>query len=225
MAFGDAGKEQFRNCIVTLRNHHIAAGLSPLMLLRSEITHSEDLADRGGLDTPSRDHFLQLLINADRWRRRLTHNPGNEPLGDLIAKAIDASAAIEDSPTPFGGDNIQMGSTSLYDIPFDLSGADKNIPLNGALTFSNNGRLLLGSVDATIVAWTRLNSRDRSRFITRHDSLRIYGLYQQIMAYLQTFAGDENRVDVAQVEAMDEPRGPENSPNRRTETSGGSAPA
>ena len=42
-------------------------------------------------------------------------------------------------------------------------------------------------------------------------------------AGLMSFGGDENHVDVAQVLASDEPRGPENAPNRRTETSGAGA--
>lgn len=218
MPTGAAGQEQFRNLIPECRNHHIAAGLLPLMELRLEVTLSEDLADRGGLDDPSRDHFLQLLANADRWRRRLTHNPDSADLGDKIAKAIDAKATIEDAENPFGGDDIQMGATQLYTLPWDFSGADPNIPLHSHLSMSGNGLILLGAIDTTVVSWTRLNSRERSRFITRHDSLRIYGLYQQILAYLQTFAGDEHRIDVAQVLATDEPRGPENAPNRKTET-------
>lgn len=218
MAKGNPGQQQFRNLIPMCRNHHIAAGLLPLMELRLEVTLSEDLADRGGLDDPSRDHFLQLLVYADKWRRRVTHNPDKEELGDKIATAIDAKAEIEDAENPFGGDDIQMGATQLYDLPWDFSGADPNIPLNDQLEMSGNGLLLLGAIDTTIVAWSRLNSRERSRFITRHDSMRIYGLYQQILAYLQTFAGDDNRVDVAQVLATDEPRGPGNAPNRKTET-------
>lgn len=217
---GSPGQEQFRNAIVELRNHHVAAALNPLMLLRSELVHSEDLADRGGLDDPSRDHFLQLLAAADKWRRRVTHNPDDVPLGDQIAKAIDADQSIKDDDNPFAGDTIQGGATSLYQLPWDLSGEDPNIPLNSALNLSGNGRILLAAIDQTVVAWTRLNSRDRSAFITAQDSLRIYGKYQQILAYLQTFAGDANRVDVAQVEASDEPRGPENAANRKTETSG-----
>lgn len=218
MAVGDPGQEQFRNLIPECRNHHVAAGLLPLMELRLEVTLSEDLKDRGGLDDPSRDHFLQLLAYADKWRRRVTHNPDSADLGDKIAKAIDAAAEIEDAENPFGGDDIQMGATQLYLLPWDFSGVDPNIPLNNQLEMSGNGLLLLGAIDTAIVSWTRLNSRERSRFITRFDSLRIYGLYQQILAYLQTFAGDENRVDVAQVLATDEPRGPANAPNRKTET-------
>jgi len=221
MAVGDVGAEQFRNLITECRNHHIAAGLQPLMLLRSEVVHSEDLADRGGLDNPSRDHFLALLLNADRWRRRLTHNPDQEDLGDKIARAIDAGAQIADAENPFGGDDIQMPATQLYQLPWDFSGADPNVPINSQLNMSGNGRILLGAIDTAIVTWSRLNSRERSRFITRHDSMRIYGLYQQVLAYLQTFAGDENRVDVAQIEATDEPRGPANAPNRTTETAAG----
>lgn len=221
MPIGDPGKEQFRDMIVEMRSRHVAAGIGPLMLLREETVTNDDLTDRGGMDDPSRDHFLQLLIDADKWRRRLTHNPDKEDLGDKIAKAIDTDAEIEVGENPFGGDDVQMGSAGLYQLPWAFDGTDPNIPLNSSLDMvGKNGIMLLGAIDAAIVAWTRLNSRDRTRFITSYDSLRIYGHYQQILGYLRTFAGDKNRVDVAQVRATDEPRGPGNSPNRKTETVG-----
>ena len=221
MAVGDPGKEQFRDAIVEMRNLHVAAGVAPLMLMREEVVGNDDLADRGGMDDPTQTHFLQLLVSADRWRRRLTHNPDNVDLGDKIAKAIDANATITDAANPFSGDDIQMPSGGLYQLPWDLSGGDQNIPLNSALVLpSTNAQILLGLLDKTIVAWTRLNSRDRTLFITQTDSMRIYGFYQQILAYLLTFGGDENRVDVAQVRATDEPRGPGNSPNRKSEAVG-----
>ena len=223
MPIGDPGQEQFRDAIVEMRNRHIAAGISPLMLLREETVTNDDLTDRGGMDNPSRDHFLQLLVDADKWRRRVTHNPDNEDLGNKIATAIDVNATIDEGENPFGGDDVQMGSAGLYQLPWALDGTDPNVPLNAILDMvGKNGILLIGAIDAAIVAWTRLNSRDRTRFITRFDSMRIYGHYQQILGYLRTFAGDDNRVDVAQVRATDEPRGPENSPNRKSEAVGGS---
>lgn len=222
MPIGDPGQEQFRNAVVAFRNHHIAALIQPLMELRQELVNSEDIADRGGLDTPSRDHFLQLLVNCDKWRRRLTHNPDNLALGDKIARAIDAAASIEDAENPFGGDEVQMGATSLYELPWALDGTDVNIPLNSKLNLTGNGRILLGAIDTTVVSITRLASKDRSRFLTVHDSMRVYGLFEQIYSYLVTFAGDDNRIDVAQLPADEEPRGPDNAPNRVTETPGGS---
>jgi hypothetical protein len=221
MAEVNPGQEQFRDAILTLRNQYIAAGLQPLFLLRSELVHSEDVADRGGMDTPSRDHFLQLLSHCDQVRRRVTHNPDPASLAEKIATAMNADLVIADAERPFGGDDIQMGTTGLYVLPYDLSGGDPNIPLTSALDMSGFGKIALLAIDTSIVAWTRLNSRTHSRFITRHDSLRIYGLYQQLFALLVTFGGDGNRVDVAQVEATDEPRGPENAANRKTETPGG----
>ena len=220
MPVGAPGAEQFRNAIMTVRNHHFTGVLHPLMRLRLEVTNSEDLGDRGGLDTPSRDHFLQLLISADEWRRRLTHNPDDIDLGTKIASAIDAKKEITDSENPFAGDAIQMGATALYSLPWALDGSDPDIPLNSQVSLVGSGLVLLGAIDAAIVAITRLASKDRSRFLTAFDSLRVYGLYQQVYAYLLTFAGDENRVDVAQLPAIEEPRGPENAPNRVTETTG-----
>ena len=191
------------------------------MLMREEVVTNDDLTDRGGMDNPTKEHFLQLLGNADRWRRRLTHNPDGLPLGDKIAKAINAEGEIEDAENPFGGDDVQMGSGGLYQLRWALDGTDPDIPLDSLLDMvSQNGLILLAAIDKAVVAWTRLNSRDRTRFITQMDSMRIYGHYQEIFAFLMTFAGDSNRVDVAQVRASDEPRGPEQSPNRRTETVG-----
>ncbi|MBD3405740.1 MAG: hypothetical protein GF411_06365 [Candidatus Lokiarchaeota archaeon] len=220
MAIGDTGVEQFRDAVLQFRNQLIVAGLQPLFLFRNEVVNSEDLADRGGLDDPSRDHFLQHLLNCDRWRRRVTHNPDNQDLGTQIAEAIDPTGTIVNASNPFGGDDIQMGSTGLLVLPWDLSGADPDIPINSQLDISGIGMLLVGSIDQAIVCWTRLNSRERAGGITRHDSMRVYGWYQRIYAFLTEFAGDENRVDVAQVKAIDEPRGPENSPNRRGEGPG-----
>lgn len=218
MPIGDPGQEQFRNAIMECRNQHIAAGLGALLLLREEVVTNDDLTDRGGMDTPTQSHFIALLANADKWRRNLTHNPDKEDLGSAIARAVDPDAVITIGENPFGGDDIQMQSGGLFQLPWALDGSDENIPLNTSLRIgSQNGVILLGAIDKAVVAWTRLNSRDRTRFITQTDSMRIYGLYQQVLAYLVIFGGDANRVDVAQVRATDEPRGPENSPNRNTE--------
>ena len=223
MPIGDPGQEQFRDAIVEMRNLHIAAGVAPLMLMREEVVTNDDLTDRGGMDDPTRDHFLQLLVNCDKWRRRLTHNPDDLPLGDKILKAVNAEEVIEDAANPFGGDDAQMAAGGLFQLPWALDGSDANIPLNSTLDMvSQNGIILLGAIDRAIVAWTRLNSRDRTRFITQMDSMRTYGHYQEIFAFLVTFGGDANRVDVAQVRAADEPRGPSNSPNRKSEAAGDS---
>lgn len=218
MPIGDPGKEQFRRAIVTLRNLHIAAALSPLFTMRTELLANDELSDRGGFDDPTRDHLIALLVHCDRWRRRVTHNPDSADLGTKIEQAIDTDQVLEAGENPFGGDDIQNQSGGLIDLPYALDGTDPDIPLQSQLKLkSTHAIVLLGAIDKAIVAWTRLNSRDRTRFITRFDSMRIYGHYQEILGYLQAFGGDENRVDVAQVLPSDEPLGPDDSPNRRAE--------
>lgn len=220
MPIGDPGAEQFRRAIVTLRNLHVVAGIQPLIRMRQELLGNDELEDRGGMDDPTRDHQIALLIDADRWRRRLTHNPDKQDLGDKIAKAIDAGASIEDAENPFGGDDVQNASGGLIDLPFALDGSDADIPVLSQLRIkSGNALILLGAIDKAIVGWTRLNSAKRTRFITRFDSMRVYGDYQQVLAFLQSFGGDDNRVDVAQVLASEEPLGPDDSPNRKAESS------
>jgi hypothetical protein len=221
MPIGDPGSEQFRRAITTLRNLHIAAALSPVFTMRAELLANDELSDRGGFDNPTRDHLLQHLVHCDRWRRRVTHNPDQADLGDKIERAIDPAAVICIGEKPFGGDDIQNQSGGLIDLPYALDGSDPDIPLQSQLKLkSTHAIVLLGAIDKTIVAWTRLNSRDRTRFITHYDSMRIYGHYQEIMGYLIAFGGDENRVDVAQVLPSDEPLGPIDSPNRKAESTG-----
>lgn len=221
MPVGDPGKEQFRRAIITSRNLHITAGIQPLILMRTELLGNDELSDRGGMDDQTMTHQINLLVNADRWRRRVTHNPDDRELGDLIERAIDTKEKIEDAGNPFGGDDIQNASGGLIDLPFALDGTDPDIPIMSQLKItSGNALILLGAIDKAIVAWSRLTSRDRTRFVTRFDSMRIYGNYQEILGYLQSFGGDENRVDVAQVLPSAEPLGPDDSPNRKGETSG-----
>lgn len=221
MPIGHPGKEQFRRAITTLRNLHIAAALSPLFTMRAELIGNDELSDRGGFDDPTRDHLIQHLVNCDRWRRRVTHNPDPATIGDKIEKAVDPAATIKEAEHPFGGDDVQNQSGGLIDLPYALDGTDPDIPLQSQLKLkSTHAIVLVGAVDKTIVAWTRLNSRDRTRFITPYDSMRIYGLYQELLGYLQSFGGDDNRVDVAQPLPTDEPLGPDDSPNRKGATSG-----
>lgn len=221
MPIGAPGQEQFRRAITTLRNLHIAAALSPLFTMRTELLANDELSDRGGVDDPTRDHLIMHLVNCDRWRRRVTHNPDQEDLGDKIEKAIDSKATIDIGNNPFGGDDVQNQSGGLIDLPYALDGSDPDIPLQSQLKLkSTHAVVLIGAIDKAIVAWTRLNSRDRTRFITRYDSMRVYGHYQEILGYLRSFGGDINRVDVAQVLPSEEPLGPDDSPNRKAETSG-----
>ena len=220
MPIGSPGVEQFRRALTTLRNLHIAAALSPVFTMRSELLANDELSDRGGFDDPTRHHLLQHLVHCDRWRRRVTHNPDALELGDKIERAIDPAAQIEIGQSPFGGDDIQNQSGGLIDLPYALDGSDPDIPVQSQLKLkSTHAIVLLGAIDRCIVAWTRVNSRDRTRFITRFDSMRIYGHYQEILGYLVSFGGDENRVDVAQVLPSDEPLGSSDSPNRRGEGS------
>jgi len=219
MPIGTPGKEQFRRAIVSLRNLHIVAALSPLFTLRAELLANDELSDRGGFDNPTQTHLISLLVHCDRWRRRVTHNPDREDLGDKIERAVATTNTITIGENPFGGDDIQNQSGGLIDLPFALDGTDADIPLMSQIKLkSTNSLVLLGSIDKAIVAWTRLNSRDRTRFITKFDSLRIYGNYQELLGYLMAFGGDENRVDVAQVLPSEEPLGPDDSPNRRNES-------
>lgn len=215
MPAGDPGQEQFRNVVTEFRNMHIIAGLVPLMVFREEVVTNDEFMDRGGTDDPTKHHFTRHLVRCDRMRRRITDNPENIDLGDQIEAAIDVTGTIEEGAHPSGGDDIQSQSGGLIVLPWALDGTDENIPLSSKLRFRNgNGMLLLGAVDRAIVNWTRLNSRDRTHFITPEDSLRVYGAYQGILTLINSTMGRANRTDVANMLPTDEPRGPENSPNR-----------
>ncbi len=225
MPAGEPGKEQFRRAIVEFRNLHIVAALGPLLDCRSEVVSNDEFGVRGGLDETTKDHYVSHLLASDRMRRRVTYNPERTPLGNLIEQAIDSNQTLLGSTTPFGGDEVQEAPGGLITLPWALDGTDPNIPLGSQLNFrSQNALILLGALDRAIVNWTRLESRYRGTFIYVKDSMRMYGSYVQVLEYLNAFAGDANRVDMAAgVRPTEEPLGPTDSPNLRTETATGSA--
>lgn len=178
MAAGDPGTEQFRRVIVECRNLHIMAALGPLFDFRSEIISNDEFGTRGGMDTPTRNHLVEHLVNCDRMRRRVTYNPEQADLGELVENAVSTKVSILGSQNPFGGDDIQEAPGGLISLPWAVDGSDPNIPLRSQLNFrSQNALILLGAIDRAIVNWTRLESRFRTSFIYQKDSMRLYGSY------------------------------------------------
>ncbi|MCG8451379.1 MAG: hypothetical protein MI725_17575 [Pirellulales bacterium] len=223
MPAGDPGKEQFRRAITEFRNLHIVAALGPLFDFRSEVVSNDEFGVRGGLDEATKNHYIEHLLACDRMRRRVTYNPERTPLGDLIERATDSGESLLGSTEPFGGDEVQEAPGGLITLPWAVDGSDPNIPVASQLNFrSQNALILLGAVDRAIVNWSRLESRFRSTFIYVKDSMRMFGNYVQVLEYLNAFAGDANRVDMAAgVRPTEEPLGPTDSPNLRSETAGG----
>lgn len=218
------GNEQFADMFCEVRNGYIIAGISPLINMRVELIADSSLMLRNGMDTTTRNHYTQHLANCDRIRRNITFNPENKDLQTLVDEAKDTKKKIATPENPIAGDSIKLGSVSLKPLPWKFDGSDPNVPLNSQLegkkVYSPNGLLLIGMIDETIVAWTRLESRNRSKFIYATDSLRIYTAYQGILTYLQNFAGDENFVDFAQTPPSEEPQGVNSATNRLNEVTG-----
>ena len=236
MGVGAPGVEQFRDAIMEFRNRHIIAAMAPVVTMRTQLVLSDAFKQQGGFQSTTRDYFCALLQNCDKWRRVVTYNPKREDLGQQIKIAIKtdnvkgtdvllgqtAQQPLKEGDQPFTGDEVQHASMPLAQVPWCLDGSDINVPVNSKLNFrSGEGFLLLQAVDASLVAWTRLESRNRAKFITVMDSMRMYGMYIQVLEYLRIFGGDENLVDIANgVRPSEEPRGPANSPNMLTESAG-----
>jgi len=139
-----------------------------------------------------------LLKKCDSLRRAITHNPDPASLDDKIQKAIDASQVIQTGDRPFGSDEIQGQSSGLTSLPFALDGTDPNIKLASQLNLkSPQSVTIVAAIDKAIVDWTRIESRERSKGITKEDSMRMYGNYCGILGWLTMFGGDANRIDVA----------------------------
>jgi hypothetical protein len=219
------GTESFRRAITEFRNMSIVLGIAPLITFRQQLHLNDELGAQGGTDTPTKNSLRNQLLHCDHWRRLVTHNPDGIPLGDQIAKAIDPEGTAVIGDTPFGGDDIQMASGGLIDLPFALDGSDLDIPPQSAFALgAAPGGLLLMGIDRAIVAWTRIDSRHRTLQITQTDSMRLYGNYQQLLGIIETMFGDANKIDIPQgVLPSQEPLGPGDSPNQTTETSGNSA--
>jgi hypothetical protein len=236
MGVGAPGVEQFRDAIIEFRNPYIITAMSPLMTMRSQIILSDSFKEQGGMTTTAQNYFCALLQNCDKWRRVVTYNPNREDLGGQIKIAIKTDdvkgtdvllgqtgqTPLMEEGLPFGGDEVMAQTMPMRQLPWPLDNSDVNIPTNSKLNFrSNVGMLLLEAVDQSIVAWTRLESRNRAKFITVMDSMRVYGNYIAILEYLRIFGGDGNLVDIANgVRPSEEPRGPNNAPNMLSETAG-----
>ncbi len=215
MALGDPGVQSFDRAFTRIQNSHIVAGMTPLMTLRDQLITSPGFRDRGGMDTSDRDHLIAHLIVADRMRRRITYNPGDLSIKDLEAKITNINEVIGSDKDTFVGEELPQLGGGEFMIPWELDGSNPNIPMLSEFThITGPGKLLLLALDRTIESYTRLESRNRIRFLTVSDSVRMYSSFEQIYQYLMAFGGDDNRVDIVNPLPADEPKGVDDSPNR-----------
>lgn len=218
MALGDPGVQSFDRAFTRIQNSHIVAGLTPLFTLRDQLITNPGFRDRGGMDTADRDHLVKHLIVADRMRRRITYNPGDLSIKDLEAKVTDTQEVIGSDVDTFIGEELPQLGGGEFMLPWELDGSNPNIPMLSEFAhISGPGKLLLLAVDRTIETYTRLESRNRIRFLTVSDSVRVYSAFEQIYQYLMAFGGDENRVDIVNPLPSDEPKGVKDSPNRSSQ--------
>ncbi len=215
MPAGDPGVQSFDRAFTRIQNSHIVAGLTPLFTLRQELVTSTGFRDRGGLDTSDRDHLISHLLVADRMRRRITYNPGQLTLKDLQDKVKDTTQVLGSDNDTFVGEELPQLGGGEFILPWELDGSNPDIPMMDEFQhITGPGKVILQAVDRTIESYTRLESRNRTRFLTLSDSVRMYSLFEQLFQFLMAFGGDENRVDIVNPLASDEPKGVSDSPNR-----------
>ena len=236
-------RDQFRDLIPTFRNRHLIALMQPLVLLHQQIHSAGGLADRSGTQTAFRNLVLKHVAHADRIRSRITWLEANEDLASLSIPDVDAALTAElkratahdklgEGMNPLGGDTVAATTTQLIDVPWKFDGSDQSgtIRLVEELEErfkSGPGYLVFGVVNEAIVAITTTESRFNSQFLSRYDSLRILGLFEQIVTLALQFMGEINRLDVPEaVLGSERPSGPQTAPNvlgERAGTSGGAA--
>lgn len=208
---------QFTGAITSFRNQSIILGMQPVMNLITEVVGNDEFKNRAGTDDSTRNHMIQLIADCDKRRRLITYNPGGLDLHTATPELIDPNVAQESTLAPISLDHIQMSSTPEIEIPWRLDGSDVNIPLWDTLHFRNGvGGFLYGSACSIVVAYSRLESRNRSSMITVNDSLRIYSVVQSFRDLCDRLLGADNQVDIAQPLATDEPL-PTLPPNRQNE--------
>lgn len=205
---------QFTGLIPIMKNRHIPIAISACIDIVTELVGNDEFKSRSGTDDSTRDHFVQLIVAADKQRRLITYNAE----GHDIKAIIDVDSQLEDSLKPLSSDGIQLTSLPDFEIPWRFDGTDPNIPLWGELHFRNGiGGVFYANICQCIVAWTRLESRNRAAMITVNDSIRMYTYLQSFHDLCVRLMGSDNQKDLAQPLATDEPTNVV-PPNRKNET-------
>ena len=160
MPIGSPGIETFRDMIVEFRNRDIVGAMIPLLTLRQEVIADDEFQHRGGIDDPARNHFNVHLLMCDKLRRFITHNPESVDVGVELRTAIDPNGTLETDLAnvehPFVGEAIQNASRGLVPLPWAFDGSDPDIPSMSQINMAGVGKVLLGSIDLSLVLWSRL---------------------------------------------------------------------
>lgn len=212
------GRDTFEDAITRFRNRSIHTYVGHCLLFRGQILQNGEFGMQSGWDTATNQFIIEHLVRLDFLRRKITHNPQQVDIKTLEERARDLSVSLPDEINQLSplGEEVARPAGREFDLPYKLDGSDPNIPLLRDVDLRNvDARMFVTALDQHIVEATRLDSRFATYRITPRESLMLYASLAEMFDMVISFGGDKNRLPIPHgVRPVEEPRGPEATPNR-----------
>ena len=131
----------------------------------------------------------------------ITYNPDAQTQEELEAQAADTTRSLADdyNVRALASDNVLMPVSRSYDIVWDLSGNDLDIPQMTPANCPNDAaRTFVTGLDKLFTEATRLDSRHQSQTITKYESVMLRSLLNELFTITMRKGGEENKSDIPQ---------------------------
>jgi len=191
----------FTGANTVFANRGIHAMCSEIIKFRKQLTVRPEFRSQSGWTNALNAYMVEELEKLSDTLEHITYNPDAAKTKDALeGEASDTTRTLAQdyNNAALAADNVLGAPVREWPLPWDLSGADPDLPQVTPETVPNDwARSFLVYLDEMFVAMTRLDSRCQPVTITKNESAIVRNQYLgTLYAICQRKGGEVNKSDI-----------------------------
>ena len=194
-------QNSFTGANMKFPNHGVHFLLAEVVKFRKQLTIRSEFRSQSGWDNALNNYMVAELEKLADTVENITYNPDEltkEELEDLAADT-ERSLADDYNVRALASDNIVMPNALDREVVWKLDGTDPDVPQMTVDNCPNDAaRSFVAGLDRFFVEATRLDSRFARQTITKHESVLLRNLLNELYTLTQRKGGEDNKSDISQ---------------------------
>jgi hypothetical protein len=191
----------FKGANTSFPNTGIHFLLAEIVKFRKQLTVRSELRSQSGWDNSLNNYMVAELEKLRDTIENIAYNPDNITQEELESQASDTTRSLADdyNARALASDNVLMPVGVVYDVVWDLTGANSDLPQMTPDNCPNDVfRSFITLLDRLFVESTRLDSRFQATHITKYEAVMLVSLINQLYTLCQRKGGEANKSDTPQ---------------------------
>lgn len=194
-------QNSFTGYVQAFPNHGIHFLLAETVKFRKQLTVRSEFRAQSGWDNAINNYMIAELEKLADTCENITYNPDELSKEELEGLAADTERSLADdyNVRAVASDNVVMPNALDREVVWKLDGSNPDLPQMTVDVCPNDAaRTFIAGLDRFFVEATRLDSRYSRQTITKHESVMLRNLLNELYTLTQRKGGEVNKSDISQ---------------------------